>query len=372
MSDSNVVQRSSAVVEGAVSDTHLERVFDAVYEYTATYCGLTYEFRVGHAAWCIGTWRFRDFQSYPMLQLTGPPGYGKTVTMEVTRNLVEHASPIMNCATEAVLFRRAAKGETLFLDELNKRPDNRFLEILRSGYSHKGVVPRNEPTGKGGYIMRDFSVYCPKMLAGQEPLKDAALRSRIIMENMLHVPERDEPWPPYIPKSIEKATESLRIRLGQWKSKTGSLDYEQTVMPDGLESRMAQTFLPLFTLTPQKHRAALMDLVKRHKRVVVRESADTVEVEVLQALCDMDLADQREDVSILPGRVANRINNVRDIDARHKDAMTGRKVGDSLSRLGLPRGKHTRDGDPFIIQPGKLASLKLTYGIEDEGPEVPA
>src|SRR5260221_347268 len=60
-----------------------EKLFDDLYEWTCRYIGLTDEFRVAFVAWCMGTWVYETFASYPYIRLFGPPGSGKSTTEDV-------------------------------------------------------------------------------------------------------------------------------------------------------------------------------------------------------------------------------------------------------------------------------------------------
>lgn len=137
--------------------------------------------------WCIGTYWFQLFESFPYIHLNGGKGSGKSVTLGIMKELAFNAqfSPSSSSASmfrtiEACsatflmdeaenLFKSAKKGE-------DEPGNNDKLEILKSGYKRGGVAIRcagdnHDPTG--------FSVYSPKMF-GSIMAIDRVLADRTI------------------------------------------------------------------------------------------------------------------------------------------------------------------------------------------------
>ncbi len=345
-----------------------EKLFDDLYEWTCRYIGLTDEFRVAFVAWCMGTWVYETFASYPYIRLFGPPGSGKSTTEDVAVALCWKPKAIL-AYTPAVLFRQAAKGMTMILDEVNEKPSGAVLDVLRGGFSRDRVVVRNDPT-KDGFIQHEFHIYGPKMISGQAPLDDPALESRCITENMALVPQREGgPWPPELPKCFRDEMQGTRIRLGKWAAANASMTHDGVVFPDGMESRAMQVFLPILAIVPKKQHDAVHKLIRRHQARVGRDSADTLEVRVLQALVDMNIGAATVNETFYPGEVADKANEAAGVGDKHPDALTGRKVSTALSRLGFKRGRHTPRGNPFLCVPGQVQTLTATYCIGADDPD---
>lgn len=318
---------------------------------------------MGAAAFSLASWIYPRFQHFPYLQFNGPAGRGKTHSQEVLAGIC-YQPEFTTCLTPAVVFRLVDKGCTLLVDEVNAMPTGGVMDALRAGFSRTtGFVQRNERKDDGSYTLRRFSVYGPKVLAGQHPLEDGALQSRMITENMLNVPQRDEPWPPFLPESFYSRKGSLRVRLGLWAAENKHLDYEPVVLPDEMESRARQTFLPLLAVTPPKYRPMLEALARRQRATVRREASDTPDMRVLQALLDMGLQD-RGDVEFYPAEVSRQVNETLGLSEGHRDAMSNRMAGISLARLGISKGEHTRRGTPYAATAGQIASLALDWGLE--------
>lgn len=345
-----------------------ERLYESLFEWTCRYIGLTDEFRVAFVAWCMGTWVYQTFASYPYLRLFGPPGTGKSTVLDVAVALCWRPKATL-AYTPAVLFRQAAKGMTLILDEVNEKPSGAVLDVLRGGFSRDRVVVRNDPT-KDGFVEREFHIYGPKLIAGQAPLDDPALESRCIVENMALVPPKESrTWPPELPRSFYEEKPGMRVRLGKWAAANANMGHDGVEFPDGMESRAMQVFLPILAIAPQKHHEAAHRLIRRHQARVGRDSADTLEVRVLQSLVDMGIGNKQVNESFYPGDVANKANEAAGVSDKHSDALTGRKVSTALSRLGFKRGRHTPRGNPFLCRPGQVQSLVSAYCISADDPD---
>jgi len=349
-------------------DASLVKLFDDLYEFTSRYVGWTDEFRVGAVAWNIGTHVYEQFQSFPYLQMNGPKGHGKTVGEKVlaatAHNPFEYAG-----ATPAVLFRLAHKGVTMFLDELDGVFDPLALLVLRHGFTRGGRIPRCQTVTKNtddgsesDFRVQWFNCYGPKCLAGQHPLNDSALQTRVISENMARVPMRDTPWPAYIPASMYEDAKPLRQRLHEWAKavKLTDADFEAAVaaMPDGMDSRTQQTFLPLYVICPARYRPDLDRLVKRHMDYVTREVSDSPDVLVVRALIEMGKPDE-----FLPGDVADKVNEMMAVGPKDKDAMSARGAAVSLSRMGFEKHGHGRRGNPYRADDGQIDALALDMGV---------
>src|SRR5439155_1595117 len=152
------------------------------------------------------------------------------------------------CATAAVLFRLVGQngGCTLLLDETDARPNRDVLDVLRNGFSQGGSVRRCAPPQQD-YEVLEFPTYGPKVIAGQHPLDDGALQSRIITENMGIISEGRK-HKPYLPKCFWKDGADLQGRLLKWGRRVGEIHHKNVMkqMPDALDGRAQQVMLPLF------------------------------------------------------------------------------------------------------------------------------
>jgi hypothetical protein len=123
------------------------------------------------ALWTLLTHTFDSFDACPYLAITSPaPRCGKTRLLECLELLVSSPRRASNIS-EAALFRTIEKFHpTLMLDEAEtlsgKSERAEYLrQILNAGNRRGALVTRC--TGQGANIDAiDFSVFCPKVLAG--------------------------------------------------------------------------------------------------------------------------------------------------------------------------------------------------------------
>jgi hypothetical protein len=121
------------------------------------------------ALWTMGTHGIEAAHCtpYPIVQAPANES-GKTRVLEVAQPLVAH-SWLVTVPSEAVMYRKIDKDcPTVLLDEyeavFDKSRDNEGLRaVFNVGYRRGAKVPRCHGPGME---VREFSVFCPKMLAG--------------------------------------------------------------------------------------------------------------------------------------------------------------------------------------------------------------
>jgi len=367
----------SSIEAGAKLTELYGRLFDKVYELSGRYVGFTDPFRVAHTAWCLGTWSFgtvnkqayQRFGHYPRLQVTGMKGTGKSTAAKVTAGFC-YMPERLGLETPATIFRLADDGCTLLLDEMDTQPHPDVRKVLRLGFERGQQIPRCE-TVKGQIYVEKYNVYAPVFISGQGAFDDDALQSRTITENMSRVPERENGnWPPELPASFTVATNWLAPRIGKVAPRyiatidTGKV-WKEMEADNGLprmDSRDMQVFMPIWAMTPEKHRENLRLMIRRHTGYVTRMSAESPSVTVFLALLDMG-----KPKVVLPGELAKYINTALGIDHRHPDAFSGRGVSVHLRRMGLepsPDLKHTRLGNPFSISVDEYTQLAVSLDVK--------
>ena len=128
--------------------------------------------------WVMGTYLFMIFRYYPYVWLNAEKGSGKTLLMEILSSIAFNGELIIN-PTESVIFRDISNNLiTMFIDEveqLRKRDKDTYgslISILNAGFNKAGVVKRTESTGQGGFVVKAYSAYSPKMFAGINEIDD--------------------------------------------------------------------------------------------------------------------------------------------------------------------------------------------------------
>lgn len=128
--------------------------------------------------WVMGTYLFMIFRYYPYVWLNAEKGSGKTLLMEILSSIAFNGELITN-PTESVIFRDISNNLiAMFIDEveqLRKRDKDTYgslISLLNAGFNKAGVVKRTESTGQGGFVVKSYSAYSPKMFAGINEIDD--------------------------------------------------------------------------------------------------------------------------------------------------------------------------------------------------------
>jgi len=128
--------------------------------------------------WVMGSYLFMIFRYYPYVWLNAEKSSGKTLLMEILSSIAFNGELITN-PTESVIFRDISNNLiTMFIDEveqLRKRDKDTYgslISILNAGFNKSGVVKRTESTRQGGFVVKGYSAYSPKMFAGINEIDD--------------------------------------------------------------------------------------------------------------------------------------------------------------------------------------------------------
>lgn len=152
-----------------------------------------------HALWDMGTYFHQGFHAYPYLELRGIRGSAKTKVMTLSGCLSFNATPVMVAPTPATLFRETHdKRPTTYLDEAEnlfrvvkgKVEHDERIEVINSGYTREGAVPRMEARGKK-YVQVVYRTYSPKMIGSINGLQGAT-ESRSIVHITTRAPDHDK------------------------------------------------------------------------------------------------------------------------------------------------------------------------------------
>jgi hypothetical protein len=137
------------------------------------------------------------FRYYPYVWLNAAKGSGKSLLMEVS-SAIAFNGELMTSPTEAVIFRDVSGNRiTMFIDEveqLRKRDKEAFssvISLLNVGFSKSGLVKRVEKNNNGGFDVKKYSAYSPKMFAGINEIDDV-LQDRTVKIQLLRKKEDEE------------------------------------------------------------------------------------------------------------------------------------------------------------------------------------
>jgi hypothetical protein len=203
------------------------------------------------ALWTVMTHTYQTFDALPYLALTSPvKRCGKTRLMEVLELLAANARRIVNIS-EAALFRLIEQASvTLLLDEaeaLAGRSERAeaIRALLNSGNRKGSSVPRC--VGKS-HEVKEFSVFCPKVLAGIGGCPDTIRDRSILLPMQRRKPS--EAVERFLHRTVKPSAEALRVRAATFVE-THHQKIETAYKGlnlDFLSDRDAEAWEPLFAV----------------------------------------------------------------------------------------------------------------------------
>lgn len=160
-------------------EVSIPALYEKIYSYVKRFIHFPDETYLSYVSlWVMGTYVFMVFRYYPYVWLNAEKASGKTLLMEVLSAVAFNGELITN-PTESVIFRDISNNLiTMFIDEveqLRKRDKDTYgslISLLNSGFNKAGVVKRSESTGQGGFVVKAYSAYSPKMFAGISEIDD--------------------------------------------------------------------------------------------------------------------------------------------------------------------------------------------------------
>jgi len=160
-------------------EVSIPALYEKIYSYVKRFIHFPDEAYLSYVSlWVMGTYVFMVFRYYPYVWLNAEKASGKTLLMEVLSSVAFNGELITN-PTESVIFRDISNNLiTMFIDEveqLRKRDKDTYgslISLLNSGFNKAGVVKRSESTGQGGFVVKAYSAYSPKMFAGISEIDD--------------------------------------------------------------------------------------------------------------------------------------------------------------------------------------------------------
>lgn len=150
--------------------------------------------------WIAHTHAIEQADATPYLAISSPEKQsGKTRLLECLGLLARGCTGILITPTAATIYRslEAAPGVTLLLDELDavfRDRSDKYEEVravINAGHRRGATVPRSVPGPKNTWVVKQFSVFGPKALAGIGKLPDT-VTDRAIPVRMLKR-KRSEP-----------------------------------------------------------------------------------------------------------------------------------------------------------------------------------
>jgi Protein of unknown function (DUF3631)/Domain of unknown function (DUF3854) len=207
------------------------------------------------ALYALHTWAFEAAHATPYLVIRSPvKRAGKTRTEEVLE-LIVRAPWRIAAASESAMFRKIdSERPTLLLDEVDAlfgakaEGTEPVRAILNAGNRPGAAVSR--VVGEGaGMTVADFSVYCPKVLAGINTARwpDTVIDRAITVQ--LRRKKPGESVQRFRHRKLHAETEPLRAALARWAHEhTAPLRDADPQIPGKLDDRAEEGWEPLLAI----------------------------------------------------------------------------------------------------------------------------
>ncbi len=220
------------------------------------------------AVWVAHSWGIESFDYTPYLHIYSPEKRcGKTLVLDILKMLIPNPWSVVG-PSEAVLFRAIdAKKPTVLFDEIDAvfigrdEKSEGLRGILNAGFKRGSSVPRCAGTE---HEIRDFSVFCPKVLAGIGTLPDTIADRSIPIK--LARKTRAQNVARFRERHLKGEAEEICATMKSWAEspevQKALLDARPS-MPDELGDRQMDVCEPLI---------AIADLAGGHWPQLIRKS----------------------------------------------------------------------------------------------------
>jgi uncharacterized protein DUF3631 len=293
------------------------------------------------ALWALLTFTFDSFDACPYLAVTSPaPRCGKTRLLECLELIVWEPRRASNIS-EAALFRTIEKFKpTLLLDEAEtlsgKSERAEYLrQILNAGNRIGAKVTRC--VGQGASLdAKDFSVFCPKVLAGIGNFPQTiADRSIVIAMQRRRDSERVAR---FLLRTAGPEGKALRERAEafviQRREEIGAA-YLATNL-EFLSDRDAEAWAPLFAILAVADPLRLAELQVCAESLSNTKAANAEDDSLsLRMLADVREVWPKTEAKIFTGDLIARLKEIEDGPWVSYEKLDGRRVGRFLKPFGI-------------------------------------
>lgn len=350
----------------AVDYSSEEALVNAVREFIHRYADLSAGFEEIATYYVLLTWVYDAFNEVPYLRLKGDFGSGKTRSLLTIGSLCYKSMFMSGASTVSPMFRiiDSFRG-TLVLDESDFRfSDERaeIVKILNNGNARGFPVLRSESTPNKEFNPRAFDVFGPKIIASRSYFDDTALESRCITETLRGLPPRPD-VPISLPSAFHEQAEELRNKLLMYRfRRLQTVRAMAVTVPAGIESRVAQIFVPLLAVVSSKSASdRILERARQHsgRLKAEREGSTTAQIlDIMWMLRGEGVPLSIKDIAL---RFAERYGS--DLDR----PITPRWIGYQLRRIGITP---VRRGGVFFVPESASHDLQVLFrrhGVGDIG-----
>ncbi len=293
------------------------------------------------ALWALLTFMFDLFDACPYLAITSPaPRCGKTRLLECLELIVAEPRRASNIS-EAALFRTIEKFKpTLLLDEtepLSGKSERAEYQrqILNAGNRSGARVTRCVGQG-ANFDAKDFSVFCPKVLAGIGNFSPTITDRSIVIPMQRR---RDsEPIERFLQRTAGPEGKGLRERaesfVAQRREEINAAYL--AVSLEFLSDRDAEAWAPLFAILAVADPSRLAELQACAESLSNTKAANAEDDSFsLRLLADVRTVWPATEAKIFTAELITRLKAIEDGPWASDDKLDGRKVGRFLKPFGI-------------------------------------
>lgn len=309
--------------------------------------------------------RWQDYDCIAHLFLYGPAHSGKGQALKIFQQLVPKPLLFSSISTAAIYQATDALHPVLLMDECDRLGFGKDSEYVQSMLQILNVYEHNEAAiraSREGGIIHLYDLFCPKILAGQNPLPGSLPDRCIKLDCEKNV--RDIPIDPVIPEGLR---EQLEYYHGQPLGYNG-LTKEQLKQVIG-DNRITQLYYPLYATCPDPEgQKALLDLAMEQLNERGQDEGYSELAEVTERVA-YKVAEQTGQsvvsvVSVVTGKppysLALSDLTIQGYDNMPKDQEINRWLGWRLKKLQFRRERHGNIRY-VIVEPGILAKKLRRY-----------
>lgn len=234
------------------------------------------------ASYCLATWIYEAFNSFPYVFFLGDFGVGKTRGLEIIE-AIGHRGFKTPDASPAVIYTIGEYWKpSLLFDEsegLQTEAKLAILALANAGYKRNNWAFRMAIDENGRRKIERFNVYFPKGFAGTRELAKT-LESRCIQFKMIEKPPSvklndyvDDAWA----YKLRNKLLGYRI-LNLNRTVTGFID-------SGVDnSRIKELFTPIMSVTPDNYKASIIEYAQKTEGILNSVRADSSAVTLLECI----------------------------------------------------------------------------------------
>lgn len=303
------------------------------------------------ALWAMATYLFESFDAFPYLAVSSPaPQCGKTRLLETAELVVCNPRRASNIS-EAALFRVIEKFKpTLMLDEAEtlkgKSERAEYLRQIINAGNRKGAVA-TRCIGQGASIdVKDYSVYCPKVVSGIGTFSPT-ITDRAICISMQRRKKTDI-IDKFFMRAVAPEAAALNKRAAGFASENCEeikVAYEQIAL-EFLGDRDADSWSPLFAILAVANPAPLPELRDRAEHLTAAKTDLATDDSVhLRLLADIQDVWPKSEPYLFSKDLTARLRDIEDGSWGEKEIdLTQRKLARMLQGFKL-QSSTVRIGD---------------------------